>query len=188
VTALRKDAEANRLRLLAAAEQVFAERGVDASLEDVARAAGIGPATLYRRFGTKQGLVREVLEAFFSRLVDLADEALAEPPDQCLDRYLETVGYELAANRGFMHGLWGELAPAGLIADLETRTSQLLDRAKRGGNINQQVSVGDIAAVVWALRGIMHTTAQAAPDAWRRHLTYVMAGFRASKVVAHGHR
>ncbi|MEO3745062.1 helix-turn-helix domain-containing protein [Plantactinospora sp. B5E13] len=178
MTGLRRDAEANRARLLEAAERVFSQRGVDASLEDVARAAGIGPATLYRRFGNKQTLVRQVLDAFFGRLVELADEALAEPPDRCLDRYLETVGYELAARRGFMHGMWGDLAPAELIADLRTRTAQLLDRAKHGGGINEQVTVDDIAAVVWALRGIIHAGEQAAPDVWRRHLTYVLAGFR----------
>jgi len=175
---MRRDAEANRARLLEAAERVFAERGVDASLEDIARAADIGAATLYRRFGTKQALVREVLETFFSQLLTLADEALAEPPERCLDRFLETVGYELAARRGFMHGMWGELAPAELIAELRARTQRLLEQAQDGGGIREQVTVDDIAAAVWALRGIIHTSDQSAPGTWRRHLTYTLAGFR----------
>jgi AcrR family transcriptional regulator len=177
---MRRDAEANRARLLEAAERVFAERGVDASLEDVARAADIGAATLYRRFGTKQALVREVLEAFFSQLLALADEALTEPPERCLDRFLETVGYELAARRGFMHGMWGELAPAELIAELQARTQQLLKKAQDGGGIREQVGVDDIAATVWALRGIIHTSEQSVPGTWRRHLTYTLAGFRSA--------
>jgi AcrR family transcriptional regulator len=175
---LRRDAAENRARLLAAAERVFAERGTGASLEDVARAAGVGPATLYRRFGSKDGLVREVLSAFFARLIDLAHQAFAEPAETCLDVYLHTVGWELAANRGFMHGMWGDLAPAPLVGELEELTARLLSKAQDGG-VGDDVTVGDIAAAVWALRGIIATGGEAAPDAWRRHVTYLLAGFRA---------
>ncbi|MEV4756966.1 helix-turn-helix domain-containing protein [Micromonospora sp. NPDC049559] len=176
---LRRDAQANRVRLLDAAERVFAEHGTDASMEEIARTADIAPATLYRRFGTKQALVREVLATFFGRLVDLADQALAEPPDRCLDRCVELVGYELAARRGFMHGMWGELAPRELVAELEHRIARLLARAQAGGGIDPHVTVGDIAALVWALRGIIQTSEHVAPGAWRRHAAYALAGFRA---------
>lgn len=176
---LRRDAAENRARLLAAAERVFAEHGTEATLEDVARAAGVGPATLYRRFGNKERLVRDVLTVFFTRLIDLAHQAYADPPQTCLDTYLDTVGWELAANRGFMHGMWGDLAPARLIAELEELTGQLLAKARRGG-INEQVTVGDVATAIWALRGVISISGEAAPDAWRRHLTYVLAGFRAT--------
>lgn len=175
---LRRDAAENRARLLAAAERVFAERGTGASLEDVARAAGVGPATLYRRFGNKDALVREVLSVFFARLIDLAHQAYAEPAETCLDAYLTTVGWELAANRGFMHGLWGDLAPAPLVGELEKLTTRLLAKAKDGG-VTGEVTVGDVAAAIWALRGIIATSGEIAPDAWRRHVTYLLAGFRA---------
>jgi AcrR family transcriptional regulator len=181
---LRRDAAANRTRLLDAAERVFAERGTEASMEDIARAAGIGPATLYRRFRTKDALVREVLATFFGRLVELAGNALSEPPQRCLDVYLETVGYQLAAKHGFMHGMWGELAPAELVAELEVRTSQLLDRAQHGGGIQESVTVADIAVTIWALRGIIHTAGETDPDAWRRHAAYVLAGLRGSSPAA----
>jgi AcrR family transcriptional regulator len=174
---LRRDAAANRARLLAAAERVFAEQGTGASLEDIARAAGVGPATLYRRFGNKDALVREVLSVFFTRLLDLARRAYAEPAETCLDVYLDTVGWELAANRGFMHGMWGDLAPAPLVRELEELTTRLLARARDGG-VTGEVTVGDIAAAIWALRGIIATSGEIAPDAWRRHVTYLIAGFR----------
>ena len=64
---MRRDAAANRDRWISAAEGVFAAKGTSATLEDVARAAGVGPATLYRRFANKDALVREVLSAFFLR-------------------------------------------------------------------------------------------------------------------------
>ena len=175
---LRRDAAENRARLLAAAERVFAERGIGAGLEDVARAAGVGPATLYRRFGTKDALVREVLAAFFGRLLEWGERAYAEPPGNCLDTYLATVGWELAANRGFMHGMWGELAPAPLVGELEELTGRILAKAQEGGGISPEVTVGDIAAAIWALRGIIHTSGETAPHAWRRHVTYLLAGFR----------
>jgi AcrR family transcriptional regulator len=174
---LRRDAAEKRARLVEAAQRVFAERGTSASMEDIARAAGVGPATLYRRFPAKDALVREVLGIFFSRLIELAQQAYAQPPKQCLDVYLETVGWQLAANRGFMHGMWGELAPGALVAELTEVTDRLLEKAKQGG-IDAQVTVGDIATAVWALRGVIHTSGQAAPDAWRRHAAYLLAGFR----------
>ncbi|MET7950796.1 helix-turn-helix domain-containing protein [Micromonospora sp. NPDC005324] len=176
--ALRRDAAANRRRLVDAAERVFAERGPEASMEEIARAAEVSPATLYRRFPTKDALVGEVLATFFGHLVELAGQALTEPPQRCLDVYFETVGYQLAAKRGFLHGMWGELAPTQLVAELEARTGQLLDRAQRGGGVQPSVTLADIAATIWALRGIIHTAGGTAPDAWRRHLAYVLAGLR----------
>ena len=100
---MRRDATDNRDRLLLAAEYVFASQGTSANLDHIAHAAGVGPATLYRRFANKDALVREVLHAFFSGLIELAKDAEQAPPQRCVDIFLETVGYELAdkaANRG----------------------------------------------------------------------------------------
>jgi AcrR family transcriptional regulator len=179
VNGLRRDAVANRMRLLDAAERVFARRGADASMEEIARTAGVGPATLYRRFHTKDELVREVLATFFANLVELAQKALAEPPARCLDVYLTAVGAELAARRGFLQDMWGKLAPAPLVAELESLTGRLLARAQHGGAVHPDVTVGDVAATLWAVQGILHTGADAAPEAWQRHLALVLAGFRA---------
>ena len=89
----------------------------------------MGPATLYRRFGKKDALVREVLGLFFRRLIDLARQAYAEPPERCLDVSLDSMGWELAASRGFMHGMWGDHAPAPLVRELEEMTGDLLAKA-----------------------------------------------------------
>jgi AcrR family transcriptional regulator len=177
---LRRDAAANRERLISAAEQVFAERGADAGLDEIARAAGVGPATLYRRFGSKEALVREVLAMFYTRLIELARTAYAEPAATCLDTYLDTVGWQLAANIGLMRGRWGDLAPTALVHDLEALTGELLSKAQDGGGVSAEVSVGDIAATVWAVRGILQTTHTVAPDAWRRHVAFTLAGFRST--------
>jgi hypothetical protein len=126
----------------------------------------------------EDNLVREVLGVFFGRLIGLARQADDEPPERCLSVYLDTVGWELAANRGFLHGMWGALAPAERVRDIEELTGRLPAKAQEGG-ISVQVTVGDIAAAIWALRGIVHTSGEVAPDAWRRHAAYVLAGFRA---------
>jgi AcrR family transcriptional regulator len=136
----------------------------------------VGPATLYRRFGKKDALVREVLGLFFRRLIDLARQAYAEPPERCLDVYLDSMGWELAASRGFMHGMWGDHAPAPLVRELEEMTGDLLAKARQGG-----VSGGDGRRH----RGRDLGVAGHRPDQWRgragclapaRHL--LLAGFR----------
>jgi AcrR family transcriptional regulator len=179
VRRMRRDAWANRDRLLAAAEQVFATHGTSANLDDVARAAGVGPATLYRRFANKDALVREVLTGFFGRLLELAKDAEQAPPDRCVDVFLETVGYELADKAGLTESLWGDLAPRPLIADLRRRSASLLARAQNAGAIRADLTPADITATVWALRGVVQASRMtgAPPDSWRRHLAHVSDSF-----------
>src|SRR5262245_9711477 len=112
---VRRDAAVNRDRLIKAAEAVFAEHGPSATLDDVARAAGVGPATLYRRFANKDVLVQEVLANFFQRLIDIAHEAERAPPESGLNTFFSTVGVELARNAGLSAPVWGEQAPMVLV-------------------------------------------------------------------------
>jgi AcrR family transcriptional regulator len=178
---VRQDATDNRDRLLLAAEQVFAARGTSANLDDIAQAAGVGPATLYRRFENKDALVREVLRAFFSRLIELAQQAEQAPPQLCVDRFLETVGYQLADKTGLAAALWGDLAPQPLIDELSQRSAQLLARAQQAGAIRSDLTPEDITTTVWALRGVVNSTRAATfghdSPPWRRHLTHVLDSF-----------
>src|SRR5215207_11651643 len=73
---LRADAERNRARILAAAAEVFAERGLDVSLDDIAAHAGVGVGTVYRRFPDKEALIDALCEDKIDRAVALADDAL----------------------------------------------------------------------------------------------------------------
>jgi AcrR family transcriptional regulator len=179
--ALRRDAAENRERLIAAAQKVFSALGTEATMEDVARAASVGLATLYRRFPNKDTLVQAVLEHFFRHLIARADDALRRPPEQCVAAYLTTVAHELASKRGLAHGLWGHLAPRALVAELEERTRLLVERARSVGAVAEQFTVGDIAATVWALRGIFQSGGPAADAASRRHVAYLLVGFRAGR-------
>src|SRR3954453_18424017 len=76
---LRKDAERNRQRLVAAAAELFAERGLDVTLNDVARHAGVGVGTAYRRWANKEQLIDELFARKLDDVALLGSEALADP-------------------------------------------------------------------------------------------------------------
>jgi AcrR family transcriptional regulator len=178
---MRRDAAVNRERLLSAAEQVFAERGPTATLDDVAAAAGVGPATLYRRFVNKDALVREVLGGFFRRLIDIAGDAEQAPPEDGLRVFLSTVGVELAEKSGLSAPVWGELAPRPLVDELRRRSTALLTRAQDAGAVRPDIRAEDINAAVWALRGVIGSErldpAHRGRELWRRHLDVILRGF-----------
>jgi AcrR family transcriptional regulator len=179
---MRRDAAMNRDRLVTAAEEVFARRGPAATLDDVARAAGVGPATLYRRFSSKEALVQEVLSGFFRRLIGLAEQAAQAPPGDGLAEFLSTVGVELAGKGGLSAPVWGELAPRPLVEELRRHSTELLARAQEAGAVAGDVTPDDVTATVWALRGVIQSEridpAHHGDELWRRHLQTVLRGFR----------
>src|SRR5580692_1255533 len=98
---LRKDAERNRQRILEAAAEVFTERGFEATLDDVARHAGVGVGTVYRRFPDKGSLADALFMERIDALVALAEQAQAEPDaGAALVSFLERSGEMLVSNRG----------------------------------------------------------------------------------------
>jgi AcrR family transcriptional regulator len=121
---LRADARRNRDKLLAAAGEVFAEAGADASLEAVARRAEVGVGTLYRHFPSRDALVEAVYRHEVDQLAASAEELLAElPPDAALERWMERfVGYAVA-KRGMADALHGVIASR---TELPTRTREQL--------------------------------------------------------------
>ncbi len=181
---MRRDAADNRNRLLTAAEQMFAAGGTSATLDDIAQAAGVGPATLYRRFPTKDALVREVLSTFFERLIELAKAADREPPQRCVDVFLETVGFELADKTGLAAALWGDLAPRDLIDELSQRSASLLARAQEAQAIRADLTPSDITTTVWALRGVVNASRAGGSEEspWRRHLGHVLNSFHGGPI------
>src|SRR3954466_15110906 len=87
---LRADAARNRARLLAAAKTVFAERGLDATMDEVARRAGVGVGTAYRRFRNRDDLIAALFEERLDEFMEILDTALADPdPWRGLSAFLE---------------------------------------------------------------------------------------------------
>ena len=98
---MRADARRNREQLLEVASDAFSEYGVDASLEDIARRAGVGIGTLYRHFPSRDALLEAVFRRNVDQLADSADELLRElPPDRALDEFMRRFVAYVASKKG----------------------------------------------------------------------------------------
>ncbi|MFC7487608.1 TetR/AcrR family transcriptional regulator [Knoellia sp. CPCC 206453] len=152
-------------------------------LTDVAERAGVGIATLYRRFPTRSSLVEGAFEAAFARYDESADAALAEEdPWEGFAGLLERMGALQAENRGFTH-LVQSSVPLGHRRDgrrerAYRKVVDVIDRARRAGAIREDISPEDLPVLSFALAGILEVTRDDQPDAWRRHLALALQGCR----------
>lgn len=177
---LRRDAAANRRRLLDAARVVFAERGIDAGVEEVAQVAGLGVGTLYRRFPTKDALIAELVHEFMQEVVSLARESLLLNDGRGLEQFVYALGEVQAANRGCLARIWTDEASTALRNEYRALIGELLDNAKAHGTIRDDSAVTDLDLLFWSLRGIIETTGNLAATAWRRQAAISLAGLRPS--------
>jgi AcrR family transcriptional regulator len=175
---LRRDAERNRQRLLAAASQVFADHGPEAGVEEIARAAGVGTGTLYRRFPTKDALVSALIDDALDEMIALAEAATGDPDGTGLERFLEAASACQAAHRGALARLWHAGGDVDRTERLRRAIARLLADAKRHGRVREELAETDLTMLLWSMRGVIVTTGHAAPDAWRRHLGILLAGLR----------
>jgi AcrR family transcriptional regulator len=180
---LRKDAQRNRERLVEAARAVFAERGLDVALDEVARRAGVSIGTLYNRFPTRADLVAAVFADRRETLIEIAEQALAmEDPWAGFVRFVEQVCRMQAADRGFNDLAARSIPQAAPTPDhlrgYELMT-EVIERAKRDGSLRPDFVLSDMAFVTWAITRTIEATADVDPDAWRRHLGFVLDGLRA---------
>lgn len=182
---LRADARRNRERLIAAARAAFAERGAEASLDDVARRAGVGPGTLYRHFPTRMALMEAVYRDGVESLCAEADAFLTSPsPGDALASWLRTLLAYVATKRGLATALIamaGEEKPPVFAAchDMITDSGNaLLDRAKEAGVVRPDLQLWDLMKLV---NGIALASEQASDCAGMadRLLGLVMDGVRA---------
>jgi AcrR family transcriptional regulator len=175
---LRRDAAENRQHLIDAAWQVFAERGLDASVEEIARAAGVGVGTLYRRFSTKDALVAALVQDVLDAMLDLAKTAAQQPDGGGLESYLEAASAYQAEHSGCLPRLWNTKADPASIDRIRRTVGTLLDDAKRHGRVRDDLTSTDLTVIMWSIRGVIETSSAVAPEAWRRHLAIVLAGMR----------
>lgn len=175
---LRRDAAQNREQLLDAAAQVFAARGLDASVEEIARVAGVGIGTLYRRFPTKEALIAALVQDVVERMSRLAVDAAGQPDGRGLEHFLETSSADQAEHRGCLPRLWNTDTEHESIQRIRRQIAALLDDAKRHQRVRCDVTSTDLTMIMWSIRGVIETTCNVAPDAWRRHLDILIAGLR----------
>jgi AcrR family transcriptional regulator len=180
---LRADAERNRRLILDAAAAVFGERGLDAGVAEIAARAGVGSATVFRRFPTKQDLVVAVIEA---RIAEMAAEMTAaeeaEDPWAGLVAAVEAVARLQARDRGLFEAVGGSVTGDEHLhdrhAELLASVERIAGRAKAEGVLRDDVVATDLALLAGAAAGTCAVTGGAAPDLWRRYLGIMLDGLR----------
>jgi AcrR family transcriptional regulator len=183
---LRSDAERNRQRILSAAGRVFAERGVGATMDEIADQAGVGVGTVYRRFPEKELLIDALFEERIEELARVGEQALAaEDPWEGLIAYLEFAIAQQAANRGLRDLLLSSTHGHDRVARARERlspiTTQLLERAQRDGRLRPDLTANDIPLLYLMLGAIVDYTRHVEPAAWRRFFALVGDGLRARR-------
>ncbi len=181
MTELRADARRNREELLEVARQVIREQGVDASLRDIARRAGVGIATLYRHFPTRDDLITAIIGEGVRRLNGRAAElSEAKPPGEALQEWLA----DIASRIGPYHGLPAAMDDAVTSRRLLTwrpvrrrhgRGDGMLTRAQADGVIRPDVTWTDVFTAVAAISAI---ATRSGPDASSRILGVYLDGLR----------
>ncbi|GAA1773416.1 helix-turn-helix domain-containing protein [Nonomuraea bangladeshensis] len=175
----RTDAERNRDRVLEAARALFAESGHDVQMSEVARAAGVGVGTLYRKFPTREALIEAIAEHRAAEIVATARRLTdADDPAQGLSGFLYHVGEVLAGDRGMSEVIekaMGSAEPRGESREaLLAVVAELIDQARVRGTVGQDVTAGDVNMVICGLAAVIRN---AAGD-WRRYIEVTLDGLR----------
>ncbi len=165
-----------------AAAKLFAERGLNVPLEEIARRAGVGVATLYRRFPTRADLAAAAFERSMSKYTEAVDRALANPRAGDGFRGLIFDLGELQARDAGLRDLLTTSFPAR--STVEQRTSEaveklkvLVRRAQADGSVRPDLVVADVVVMLLANSGVLAATGTAAPDAWRRFAAMMLDAF-----------
>lgn len=180
---LRADAERNRQRLIDAAREVFAQRGLEVTLDDIARHAGVGVGTAYRRFANREELIDAVFESTLQHLITLAERALADddPWEGLVQLFLAT-GQDFAHDRGlrqlFLEGARGEDRTVAARERLTPAVGAVLERAQRAGVVRGDIVHTDFPLIQLMLGAVSQHSQAVSPELWKRYLTIVLDGLR----------
>lgn len=183
---LRADAERNRRRILHAAAEVFTERGFDATLDDVARQAGVGVGTVYRRFPDKASLAAALFEERIDALVQLAERAQENPDAWAgLVLYMEQAAEMMAGDRGLRQLLLYAVACQDRVSYARDRmrpvVASLVQRAKAAGQVRADLSATDIPLIEFMVAAAAEYTRPVRPALWHRYLTLILDSLRPAR-------
>ena len=179
--ALRADAARNRRLLLAAGEAEFGEKGVDVSVAEITRRAGVAKGTFFRHFATKSDLLAAVVSQHVTalvetgrRLVDAADaggallEFLTVAAEQ---RQQHDVSFLLKAGEG-------DARVVAVRDELYAVIGALVERAHRAGTVRSDIGASDVILLMCAPNHVVEHVPDAAPDLWRRYVAIIFDGLR----------
>jgi AcrR family transcriptional regulator len=180
---LRRDAERNRQLILAAARELFAERGTAVTLDDIAARAGVGVGTVYRRFSDRDALIDQLFTSRIDELVAAARAGLeADDAWDGLTGFMRSHMEMQAADRSFaaivLSDLHGHDAVLQAKASLAPLVAELVGRARTAGVIRADLDVTDVPALTLMFGTILDATRDIAPDVWERYFTILLDGIR----------
>jgi AcrR family transcriptional regulator len=174
VRPLRADAVRNRALIVDAARRLFAERGLDVTLHDVAEAAGVGVGTVYRRFPDKDALLGGLVLAKYDTLVDLAERAAAQPTGrEALREYLLGAMELRSSDRSLSTAVMRAAPQTEEAMARRTRLGEvvagIVERARAEGAVREGFGPDDVPAVASMIGSIADRMRDEAPEAWRRY-------------------
>ncbi|MGZ4233253.1 MAG: TetR/AcrR family transcriptional regulator [Solirubrobacteraceae bacterium] len=181
---LRKDAELNRRKILDAAGELFAERGLGVTLNDVAHHAGVGVGTVYRRFPDKAQLIDELFEERLAEIHALIEQAIEDPdPWHGLTSFLEGALEIQARDRAVKELLFNTSGGVERVAKMREKmfplASVLVARAQKSGQLRPDAAAQDVPMLQLMIGTIIDLSRDFEPDLWRRFLSIVLQGLRA---------
>ncbi len=180
MAALRADAQRNLDRVLDAAAQAFAEKGPDVSVDEIARRAGVGHGTVFRRFPNKEALIGAVVCARLNALADTAEALLKEPePGEAFETFVWEVAETHERDRALFEGIprcieLPEVAAAK--ARLHGCGEELVARAQEAGSLRRDIGADDVPVLIGS--AIVGSLQAGDPEAWRRYIRVVLDGLR----------
>jgi AcrR family transcriptional regulator len=178
---LRADARRNRERIIKAARAVFADHGIDAQIDDVAKRAKVGVGTVYRHFPTKEALLDALVRERFAEIAGYAEEALQR--EDAWEGFCELIwraAERNAVDRAFCEILAGTDQSAVVEeTGLASSTEELMTRAKAQGKMRADATGVDVRIMMCGAGSVMFTMLSG-PEVWRRYLTLMLDGLRAS--------
>jgi AcrR family transcriptional regulator len=183
---LRKDAARNRERLLNAARELFADHGLDVTLNDIAHHAGVGVGTAYRRFANKDEVIEALYDESLDEVAAMARHALAEPDAwHGLVYYLERSLDTLLHNRALTQIMNSSGLDEGRVAEARDRIAplfeRLVERAKAEGAVRPDLEQSDLVFIQEGLAAVMDRTRSIKPQLYRRYLAMFLDGIRAHR-------
>ncbi|MGW4246516.1 TetR/AcrR family transcriptional regulator [Nocardia sp. NPDC004722] len=178
---MRRDGVRNRERLLTEAADVLATRGLNGSLEEIARRAGVSIGTLYKHFPTRADLVEALLTPHVTALDEVAAKALADPdPWSGLTGFLADMVTRFTADRALLEAFTGDHAAAAQLEKTCARgishIAAITERARDSGQLRADATDSDIANLMWALALLGEN---AGSEAWQRAMALVLDGLQA---------
>ena len=178
----RRDSVRNRERLVTSAREVFAEHGFGATLDEIARHAGLGTGTAYRHFPNKHAIAAEVLRDATEQIVVDAEEALAvENPWDGLVQFFERTAARQATDRGLYETLTGQGdddEQARIWPRIVASVTELFERAQRAGAIREDAAPQDVAAIFAMLGPAFAMSRTIDHELWRRYLALMLDALR----------